>query len=293
MGELKMSKKLSFSVRMSDDSTKYIHGDTIDELIDAIEELKDVEFIINFIKEFRNLSKEQYERLENVVLTSNSIDEICKYAMGNKQLLINIEKFEELIIESENNKRIIQFAQFINGANIERLEDAVIKSKDKNSIRDFFYAVKCSNPEKIKKALLDGEKDAITIFDFIITKRARGYTIDIDEIKEVDNIIIASNDASLCGKWAEKNMEGINVSKLEDIVIQYGGGSYIINFAKYVKGANIAKLEDAIIKIDDASLLYCFATVIQGANLYKIRKALKVSKDEKKEKYIRKWKDQF
>ena len=213
--------------------------------------------------------------------------------MANKELLINIEKFEDLIIASENNKRISEFAQYINGANIEKLEDAVIKSKDKMSISNFFYAVKGSNPEKIKKALFDGEKNATAIFNFIIIKRAREYTIDIDEIKEVDDIIIASNDASLCKRWAEKNMEGINLSKLEDIVIQYDYVYYIMDFAKYVKGANIAKLEDAIIKIDDASKIYYFAKEVQGANLYKLRKALRASKDEKKEMYIRWWKDEF
>lgn len=321
MEKLDMSKKLSFSVRISDDTRKYVHGDTIDELIEAIELLKDVKFIKKFVEEFPNLSTDQYDRLEHVVLNSNNIDEICKYA-ANVKVLINREKFEDAVIASSDNKKIIKFASNVIGANIEKLEDAVIASKDKNSILDFFFNVRNSNPEKIKKALLAGEKDATAIYDYFVRKKGRGYTIDMNEIKEIDDIIIASNDANICLLWAQKNIEGIDIPKLEDVVIQSKNTHYILlfamnvkganiekledayieyensaynfaDFATKVKGSNIEKLEDAVIKKGEASNIYFFAKVVEGANLYKLRKALKASKSKDKKTYIERWKKNF
>lgn len=321
MEKLNMSKKLSFSVRISDDTRKYVHGDTIDELIDAIELLKDVKFIKKFVEEFQNLSTEQYDRLEHVVVNSNNIDEICKYAI-NVKLLINREKFEDVVIASGDNKKIIKFALNVIGANIEKLEDAVIASKDKNSILDFFRNIKNSNPEKIKRAILAGDKNAEAIYNYFAIKKDLGYTIDINEIKEIDAAIIASNDANICLLWAQTNSEGIDIPKLEDVVIQSKNTHYIlffainvkganiekledayieyensaynlVEFATKVKGINIEKLEDAVIKKGEASDIYIFAKVVEGANLYKLRKALKASKSKDKKTYIERWKKHF
>lgn len=290
MEKMNISKKLSFSVQISKDSTKYIHGDTIDELIEAIEELRDVKFIRKFIKEFPNLSKEQYERLENAVLNSNDIDEIYKYVMDRKESLINIENFEDTLIELGDNSVLIAFAINIKGANIGKLEEAVIRSKNKIDIANFFSYIEASNLEKIKEALWTGEKNAIAICEFIRVKKERGYNIELDEIKEAEDTIIAYNDARLCVEWAEINIEGINISKLEDIVIQDKYGNYIYEFAKCVEGANIEKLEDAIIKTGDASAIYHFAREVEGVNLYKLRKALKATKDRY---YMNRWIDTF
>lgn len=190
------------------------------------------------------------------------------------------------------------------------------------SIVNFFSYIEASNPEKIKEALWSGEKNAIAVCEFIRVKKERGYRVEIDEIEEADDTIIAYNDARLCVKWAKINIEGINISKLEDIVIQYKYADYIYEFARYVKGANIVKLEDAyiacvsssfrlkdfakyveganiekledaIIKICDSHDIYYFAKEVEGVNLYKLRKALKAKKDSYKGTYMSEWTETF
>lgn len=317
MEKVNNSKKLTFSVQTSDDAVKHIHGDTIDELIDAIEVLKDVNFIKKFLKEFQSLSKSQLNRLEQIVLNLNNIDEIYEYAIYRKDSLIYIAEFEDLLIKSGDNARIVEFARDVKGANIEKLEEAIIRSKDKRAIISFYRWIKGSNSAKIKEALFEGEKDAKAIYEFIMIKKAKGYVISIEEIKEADEVIIASRKAEVCTLWAS-HMEGIDIAKNEEVVIQEKKDAYIYEFAKYVKGANIEKLEDAyiecasayglrkfatevkdcnirkledaIIKKGDASEIYWFARNIEGANLYKLRKALKEKKDEY---YLESWKRTF
>lgn len=320
MEKLNISKKISFSVRISDDIIKYVHGNTLDELVNATVELGDEKFVRKFVQEFPQLSRDQLNKLEQVVIASNSIDEIYKYIIKVKKL-INIEKFEDLIIASGDNKRITEFANSVIGANIEKLEDAVIASKDKQTILNFYGLVKGSNYEKTKKALLNSENNADAMYKFFILSKKQGHIMQEDEIKEIDDIIIASNNDRICLLWAQTNTEGINISKLEDIVINGKAICYIhdfassvnganiekledafitcINsnniymieeFAKTVKGVNIEKLEDVLIKFGDAYYIYYFAKRIEGANLYKLRKALKATKSKT---YMNCWIDTF
>ena len=315
MEKLNMSKKFSFSVRVSDDTRKYVHGDTLEELVNAVIELGDEKFVRKFIEEFPQLSSQQLNELEQVVLASNNIDEIYKYIINTKEL-INIEKFEDIIIQAANNKRIIKFASIIIGANIEKLEDAVIASKDKQAILDFYRLVKGSNYEKIKRVLLNSENNAGAIYEFFIININQGHIMEDDEIKEIDEAISASNNARICLEWAQTNIDGINISKLEDIVIKGNNENYIYAFASSVNGANIEKLEDAfitfinygniyrvrefaknvkainiekledvIIKFGSAYDIYIFANEVEGANLHKLRKALMATKNKKYKNY--------
>lgn len=320
MEKLNISKKLSFSVRISDDIIKYVHGNTLDELVNATVELGDEKFVRKFVQEFPQLSRDQLNKLEQVIIASNNIDEIYKY-ISNAKELINIEKFEDLIIASGDNKRITEFANSVIGANIEKLEDAVIASKDKNGIINFYGLIKGSNYEKTKKALLNSENNAKAMYEFFILSKEKGHIMQEDEIKEIDDIIIASNNAQICLPWAQTNTKGINISKLEDIVIN-GNLIFCIHafassvnganiekledafikcvnsnnvyqvkeFAKTVKGVNIAKLEDVLIKFGDAYDIYHFANSIEEANLYKLRKALKATKSKT---YMNYWIDTF
>lgn len=320
MEKLSMPKKFSFSVRGSDDTTKYVHSDTLEELVNAVVELGDEIFVRKFVQQLPHLSRQQLNKLEQVIIYSNNIDEIYKYIIGVKEI-INIEKFEDLIIASGNNKRITKFASSVIGANIEKLEDAVIESKDKNEILKFYKLVKGSNYEKIKRAILNSENDAYAIYEFFMTSKQQGHIMQEDEIKEIDDAIIASNNDRVCLQWAQTNTPGINISKLEDIVInsnnlnnvhifassvnganiekledafitfiQSGNVYRVMEFARTVKGVNIEKLEDVLIKFGNAHDIYHFAEEIEGANLYKLRKALKAKKNKK---YMNYWKESF
>lgn len=320
MEKLNMSKKFSFSVRISEGTRKYVHGDTLEELVNAVVELRDEKFVREFVQGFSQLSRQQLNKLEQVVLASNNIVEIYKYITNVKEL-INIEKFEDLIIESGDNERISKFASSIIGANIEKLENAVIQSKNKRGILQFYKLVKGSNYEKIKRALLNSENNADAIYEFFIISRNKGHIMQEDEIREIDDAIIGSNNDKICLSWAQTNTVGMNISKLEDIVINgnhlysiYAFASsvnganierledafitfinssnvYKVNdFAKTVKGANIAKLEDVLIKFGNSYYIYYFAKEIEGANLYKLRKALKATKNKK---YINLWWETF
>lgn len=320
MERLNALKKFSFSVRVSEDTTKYVHGNTLEELVSAVVELGDEKFVRKFVQEFPRLSKEQLNKLEQVILSSNNTDEVYKYINSTKEL-INIEKFEDLIIIAGDNKRITKFASSVIGANIEKLEDAVIESKDKQGILSFYKLVKGSNYEKIKRAILNSENNEDAIYEFFIISKEQKHIMQEDEIKEIDDAIIASNNARVCLSWAQTNTVGINISKLEDIVINsndlyniqafassvnganiekledafitfiHSGNIYCIRkFAKTVKGVNIEKLEDVLIKFGSAYDIYYFAEEIEGVNLYKLRKALKATKNKR---YINYWNKSF
>lgn len=241
------SKKLSISIKSSERFKKYVYGDSIDELIDGLALLKDGTFINKFLYEFPDLSKEQLERLDSIILTSKDANQIYEYAKRRKEVS-NIEDFEDTLITLKNPFRIVEFTRFVKAVNVEKMQDAVIEIGDTATIVSFSLAVKDSDNQKTKKALFE-KKVAYDIYNFISNKEDE---LDLADIFKAEDIIIASKDTETMNFWARR-----------------------------IKHANIDKIQDAIIKSKDTNAMLDFAEDVEGADIRKIRKAIKETKDKK------------
>lgn len=119
----KKEKSKRIGIRFNLDCEKlYLFGDTIEELIEAAKELKDVRIILCLSEKFPNLSKEQLKELQAP------------------------------IIVSENAEYIYNFAMSVEGSDISRLQDAIIASEDAYYI--YFFAKEVERDlHKVNKAV--------------------------------------------------------------------------------------------------------------------------------------------
>ena len=106
-------------------------------------------------------------------------------------------------------------------------------------------------------------------------------------IEKLENAIIELKNARDIYKFA-RVVKGANIEKLENAIIETVTKNvehiyekevdYIIYFARDVKGANIEKLENAIIETKKPFYIYFFALNIEGANIEKLENAIIATK---------------
>lgn len=250
-------KKLGISFGKTEGFRKYVFGDTIDELIDGLEVLKDGRFINYFLCKFPDLSEEQLNRLDIIMSQTNDGNEILNYLCKRKKVN-NVEKFEDILIKTRKLSLLVYFAKEVKGADIRRLENIILESKDAPNIYNFAKEVEGANLLKLKNALLE-------------TKKAFYIALFFEKFQKKERII-----------------NGEDIKKGEDIVVQSLDAFAIINFAIGVNGANIEKLEDAIIKTEDGEKIIEFAERIETANTNKLGKAIKKMKNPQFKKEFRK-----
>lgn len=284
MDKRKTAKKLSVSFKYSNKIKKYVNGDTIDELIDGLELLNDGSFINDFVA-IQQLTQEQLERLDKIILSCKEAEEICEYAIYRKEVS-NLSEFEDTLISLDAPYQICELAK-LKGASIEKLQNAVIESKNTDAMVRFYKEIESADAEKTKKALFE-QKAASDIFFFFWKKIEREKIIIMSEIFEAENIIIESKNAQTMRFW----LEFIRYStKMEDALIECNEVLQLYELAKGLKNGNsISKLEDAVIASGNAEVIYRFAKYIEGSNKKKLRKAIMKTKDQH---WIREWKADF
>lgn len=255
--EKRTEKKLGISFGRTEGLRKCVFGDTIDELIDGLEILKDGEFINYFVWKFPDLSEEQLRRLDVIMAQTKDGKEILNYLCKRKKVN-NIEDFEDTLIKTRKLSLLVDFAREVKGANIRRLEHIILESKNVANIYEFAKEVEGANLLKLKNALLE-------------TKEAFYITLFLKNFQTKERII---------------NSE--DVKRAEDIITQSLNALAIINFAIGVKGANIEKLEDAIIKTENGEKIIEFAEEVETANTNKLETAIKKMKNPQLKKEFRK-----
>lgn len=87
MNNEKNEKKLCIGIRgETGQLEKYVFGDTIDELINGLEVLKDGKLINRFIENFPNLAEEQLMRLDVIMAQTEDAEQIYNYAIKRKTI---------------------------------------------------------------------------------------------------------------------------------------------------------------------------------------------------------------
>lgn len=241
-----------------------ISGNTIDELIDGLSILKDGQIILNFIDIFNQLTKEQLERIDEIMLEAKDTKKILEYAI-KREGLSNIEKFERRLIKSENFSYLIEFYKKYKGKFFEEVEESIANSKDSQLIFEF-SELEGANLIKLKDAILKSN-DIDWIICFFITYQKKKVITSQEDIEKFEEIIITEQCASDIF-WFAETVNSANIEKLEDAIVKTGNKHYIFRFAKEIKGANIEKLRKAIIRIGDKAYIYKFKLEIGSGNKF-------------------------
>lgn len=259
--EMRKDKKLGVSLQTSKGFIKYVYGDTIDELIEGLELLKDGKFINNFLLEFPNLSEDQLERLDLVMPQTDEAEQISKYACKRKKVS-NTTDFEDALIKLKAGYQIKEFAKSVEGANIQKLEDAIIESKEIHLMSDFVEEIKGADLLKFKKAIFE-TKDAYCMARFCVNFQKEDGIIEKEELEEIEKIVIESENCMAIRVFASRD-NGANVEKLQEAIIKTKDALKILQFARYVKGADINKLREAIFKAEESkNKKLCIALFIE------------------------------
>lgn len=195
------TKKLGVSFK-SDYSNLELHvyGDTIDELIEGLSQLRDGAFINYFVFKFKTLTEEQLLRLDDIMLTTDNVGEIVGYAERRKDK-INTQKYQDKLIELKNMYKLASFTAFAIGVNIEKTEDATIKYGKPSDAEELYRIVKGVNKEKMKQFIFE-KGTANDVFCFAHILHSRDSVVNMNDILEAKQIVLNSKDDTAILRWA-------------------------------------------------------------------------------------------
>ena len=255
MEKKETSKRLGMGFNVGEEEI-WIYGDSIDELIIALEELKDGSIIIRFIEKVKNLSKEQLKRIDRLILTFKEIEVIYEYFMKRIKIdneIANFLKYEDAIIASKNAEYIYQFAINVKGGDISKLQDAIIASENAEYIYEFARDVKGADISKLQDSIIASQK-VLYIHRFAMN-------VTNADISELQDAIIASKNAEYIYYFA-MNVNGADISKLQDAIIETKDVNYIYSFAKKSK-KDFREVKKAVKKTKDAELIREYRKIIK------------------------------
>lgn len=272
------NKKFGISMEGSNGFNSFIFGDTIDELIDGLEILKDGKFINTFVEKYPHLTEEQFVRLDIIMPQTNDAEEICKYAC-NRKVLSNVMDFEDALIRMDDPWKLLKFAECVKGADIQKLEDAIAESKEYKAIIRFAIEIEGADIEKLEDVIIQSqhpyviEEFAEQVNGANLLKIKNAYF----ELKSINQII----DFLIKHQKEQGIIEHEDIEKAEELVIESKEPGYICKFALNVDGVNVKKLQEAIIKTERAEGIYHFAIMtLPGADIDELRKAIYKTKSQ-------------
>lgn len=188
-------KEFAVHIRINSENYKSIYGESIDELIECLQELKDEDFVRAFLKSYKGLSQKQKSTVEKLILEMNCCQLFFDYlSIYNK--FVNIAKFEEKIkqypaedilrfaIKTKNRRvanledvflsktvdarQLVEFAEKVEGATITKFEDKLDELNPMPRIyADFAIRVKGADIDKMQEKIIIS-KDLDTIVRFAI-----------------------------------------------------------------------------------------------------------------------------
>ena len=185
----------------------------------------------------------------------------------------NISKFEDgLIAKTEKSyyaaKIYWRFVVGVPRANMEKFENAILKTKDLDIICRCFAKQDGANVKRIINFVLneykkdkENKKD-VRIYSGCFVNLAQ--VADKEDLEILTDALISS-DSDFITHLA--TIPGINLEKIENVVVERKYVQSAFAIAYNVPTANIEKLEDVVIKFGSVYEIMIFALVIPSANL--------------------------
>lgn len=148
----------------------------------------------------------------------------------------------------------------------------MLNNKELNEkIKAFFNTKEKSNlrqTEILMKNAFSSDYLMYDVVNFISLIKDDQEFINYIGLENLKNKVIETNNEICIGALID-NIEGVNIQKLEDAVINMKNAFILFNFACITVNTNKEKLENAIIEIQNAEYIYLFARDVKGANMYK------------------------
>lgn len=209
--------------------------------------------------------------IEDIVIKYGNVFDYIKFIRNVSTA--NISKFEDgLIAKTEKSyyaaKMYWNFIVGVPSANIEKFENAILKTKDFYTICRHFAKHKDANVKRIINFVLDEykkdkeNKKDVRVYPDCFAVLAQ--VADKEDLETLTDVLISSH-SNLFGFLA--TIPGINLEKIENVVVERKYIQSAIIIAYEVPTANVEKLEDVVIKFGSVYDIMEFALIIPNANL--------------------------
>jgi hypothetical protein len=202
-------------------------------------------------------------------IIEDSDDPACAYRYA-QEFKTSIPEMQAIIIRNKNAYYARHFASHVKGADLKAMEEVVIDSGDKELICDFGIYIPSSDRKRIEVILSTGKCIPKTAFMWIRYVK----TADVELFKEV---LLKSKRPRYVVQLAvsiKKKITPEDLVKIEDIVIKSGSLMYVKILARDLGefGVNIRKLENVVLQSGDHYHMKQFANAVPSST--RIRKFL-------------------
>lgn len=230
--------------------------------------MSNVDVLIEKMRSYYNIHgrDDKFISWEDKIVTKNSYT-IYEIAIQLNDI-INVEKFTDALIATEDYRNIILFACGVKGANISKLTDAIIKSNDPFYILDFMKDVNHANYKKLESAFINLYTDlsiSIDIFDYDYIFNFLDTFKNANASKFVDALItkrIYFYDILKFATNFKDRLTHEDIDKLSTAMLSHdfeNGGdafSYAIEFIEKFNPSNISEYIDKTIATKNVYKIY-------------------------------------
>ena len=175
--------------------------------------LYDPETIIDFARDHRRtLTTENINTLGSSILSSKNAEWCMEFAglFGN---VIDIEPYEQIVLDAKNPKYSRYFAEAVKDANIDKHEQIVLDAKNPIECYRFAQNVKDAKIADHQKVVLDS-KDAVVCNLF-------AHYVKGADIEALENVVLESNNPRECLSFV-LDVPCRKKQPLIDVVLRYG-----------------------------------------------------------------------
>lgn len=210
--------------------------------------------------------------LENDNLSQKYIDLICGelanrgdgyyiYWTAKKNKNVNISILQKGLLKSDKIEYVQAFIDDIKGFSYEQFYNDLLENKDGYLLSKFYQEIEGLDVKTVEDiAIKIGNEGSLLSFIGL-----EGF--DFNRFHEA---IINSDCADAIFTLAMLHYKnGVDISRLEDRLIELEETGYIVDFATYVPGANVEKLYDAILSTNDFHSWIDFAIGVKSIDINK------------------------
>ncbi len=209
--------------------------------------------------------------IEPIIQTQNP-EYIAEFAIRNNPSYESFKKLEDALVNLPNSEKKAKcicwlMKESVSQKDMKKLEKALIKTGNIYYIMEMARSGAYENIAELNDAIIQLNPTPYEIYDLICLNcyRHSSYypTEQITEKNKKES------------QFKKFNIDKVELEKLENALIQSQPSVYktyrIFDVAYYMQGANIEKLGDAIIQTGDAGVMYAFATIFKEANIEKFK----------------------
>jgi hypothetical protein len=200
--------------------------------------------------------------LEHYVLSKGNPFLAFRLALELDDRGYKTSRLESFVIKSRDNNYILRFARFIKRANVVRLQEAIIKFGSTLHIAKFGCFVRGADKRLIEDIIVEHNhpKSAYLFIKYV----------KVADINRLKSIILGSKRPRYLYALARVLRSKKELDAIQEMIIAGKSDLYVRLFAANIQGADIERLEERIIQTRDINEMRRFARAVKSERIEKL-----------------------